>query len=175
MRRRFLSRALSILLCLAVGYSSVPPVFVSEARAAAEPDDSGAKELIDDGIEAYQAGKYDEAVSKLTQARKLAPTNSPTVLYLGLAYLKQGALVIDVRSPGEFAAGHLAGAINVPLDQLEAALPQRVRDKNQVLLLQCASGTRSSLAKSKLRGMGYPNAFNLGSYGRAEGIVSQSN
>ena len=90
MRRRFLSRALSILLCLAVGYSSVPPVFVSEARAAAEPDDSGAKELIDDGIEAYQAGKYDEAVSKLTQARKLAPTNSPTVLYLGLAYLKQG-------------------------------------------------------------------------------------
>ena len=90
MRRRFLSRVLSVFLCLAVGYSSLPPVLVSEARAAAEPDDSGAKELIDDGIEAYQAGKYDEAVSKLTQARKLAPTNSPTVLYLGLAYLKQG-------------------------------------------------------------------------------------
>lgn len=91
-----------------------------------------------------------------------------------LAYLKQGALVIDVRSPGEFASGHLARAINIPLDQLEAALPQRVPDKAQVLLLHCASGTRSGLAKSKLRGMGYANAFNLGSYGRAEGIVNQA-
>ena len=89
-----------------------------------------------------------------------------------LEKLKNGALVIDVRSAGEFSSGHLAKAINIPLDEIETALPKRVKDKNQVFLLHCASGMRSGMAKSKLIGMGYANAFNLGSYGRAEKIVN---
>ena len=91
-----------------------------------------------------------------------------------LEKLKSGALVIDVRSPGEFCGGHLAKVINIPLDEIETALPKRVKDKNQVLLLHCASGMRSGMAKGKLKGMGYTNAFNLGSYGRAESILNQS-
>ena len=90
-----------------------------------------------------------------------------------LEKLKNGALVIDVRSAGEFNSGHLATAINIPLDEIETALPKRVKDKNQVLLLHCASGMRSGTAKSKLKGMGYTNAFNLGSFGRAESILKQ--
>ena len=89
-----------------------------------------------------------------------------------LEKLKSGALVIDVRSVGEFNSGHLAKAINIPLDEIETALPKRVKDKNQVLLLHCASGMRSGMAKGKLIGMGYTKAFNLGSYGRAEKIVN---
>ena len=89
-----------------------------------------------------------------------------------LEKLKNGALVIDVRSAGEFSSGHLDKAIYIPLDDIETALPKRVKDKNQVLLLHCASGMRSGMAKSKLNGMGYMNAFNLGSYGRAEKIVN---
>jgi len=92
-----------------------------------------------------------------------------------LAHLKSGALVIDVRSPGEFNSGHLPAAINVPLDELETALPRRVKDKNEVLLLHCLSGTRSGMAKAKLKRMGYPNVFNLGSYGRAKNILKQAN
>jgi phage shock protein E len=88
------------------------------------------------------------------------------------SYLNQGALVIDVRSPGEFNSGHLPNAINLPLDEIETALPSRVTDKKQVLLLHCQSGMRSGLAKKKLNGLGYANAFNLGSYGRAAKIVS---
>lgn len=91
-----------------------------------------------------------------------------------LEYLKRGALVIDVRSPGEFRSGHLAKAVNIPLDEIGSAIPQRVKDKNQVLLLHCASGMRSGLARSKLKSMGYMNVFNLGSYGRAERIVSEA-
>lgn len=87
------------------------------------------------------------------------------------AYLKSGALVIDVRTPSEFSSGHLPSAINLPLDQIEAALPLRVKDKSQVLLLHCQSGMRSGAAKKKLKALGYSNVFNLGSYGRAEGIV----
>lgn len=91
-----------------------------------------------------------------------------------LEKLKIGALVIDVRSPGEFGSGHLATAINIPLDEIETALPKRVKDKNQVLLLHCASGIRSGVAKSKLKSLGYANVFNLGSFGRARKIVGQA-
>ena len=90
-----------------------------------------------------------------------------------LAHLKNGALVIDVRSPGEFNSGHLPAAINIPLDEIETALPRRVKDKNRVLLLHCQSGMRSGTAKGKLNSLGYANVFNLGSYGRAESILKQ--
>lgn len=88
------------------------------------------------------------------------------------AYLKGGALVIDVRSSAEFASGHLPNAINLPLEQIEVALPRCVKDKNQVLLLHCQSGMRSGIAKRRLAVLGYANAFNLGSYVRARRIVS---
>ena len=88
-------------------------------------------------------------------------------------YLKNGALVIDVRTPGEFSSGHLTNAINFPLDEIETALPKQVKDKSQVLLLHCASGMRSGLAQKKLNSLGYTNAFNLGSYGRAKSLLTQ--
>src|ERR1039458_3205566 len=91
-----------------------------------------------------------------------------------VAYLKDGALVIDVRSSAEFSSGHLSNAINLPLEEIETALPRRVKDKDQVLLLHCQSGMRSGIAKSRLTGLGYANAFNLGSYARAARIVSAS-
>lgn len=89
------------------------------------------------------------------------------------AYLKNGALVIDVRTPGEFNSGHLTNAINDPLDQITTAVPERVKEKSQVLLLHCASGMRSGMAQKKLQSLGYTNAFNLGSYGRAKSILNQ--
>jgi phage shock protein E len=91
-----------------------------------------------------------------------------------LEHLKNGALVIDVRTPGEFRSGHLDRAVNIPLDEIGKAIPQRVKDKNQALLLHCASGMRSGVARGKLKSMGYANAFNLGSYGRAEKIVGDA-
>jgi phage shock protein E len=87
--------------------------------------------------------------------------------------LGQGALVVDVRSPGEFASAHLARAINIPLSDLSEAAPRRFPDKNQVILLHCLSGGRSGIARQRLKNMGYPNVFNLGSYSRAEKIVDQ--
>ena len=88
------------------------------------------------------------------------------------AHLEHGALVIDVRSPGEFQSGHLARAINIPLDELEARLPAQVKDQNRVLLLHCLSGTRSGMARRRLKNMGYRNVFNLGSLARARNIVA---
>ena len=87
-------------------------------------------------------------------------------------FLRQGALVVDVRDAGEYRGGHLPKAVNIPLGDLQNSLPGRVKDKNQVLLLHCLSGTRSGIAKRQLKGMGYANVFNLGSYGRAGKILS---
>jgi len=86
-------------------------------------------------------------------------------------YLKQGALVIDVRTLDEFNSGHLTNAINIPFDEIETAVPKRVKDKSQVLLLHCASGMRSGMAQKKMKSMGYTNTFNLGSFGRAKSIL----
>jgi phage shock protein E len=88
-------------------------------------------------------------------------------------HLKNGALVIDVRTRTEFNSGHLPKAINIPLDEIESSLPRRVKDKNRVLLLHCQGGSRSSAAAKKLKSMGYARAFNLGSYGRAAQVVGR--
>ena len=86
-------------------------------------------------------------------------------------YLKQGAVIVDVRSPEEFASGHLLSAVNIPVDDLESELPRRVHDRGRVVLLHCEGGMRSGIAKRKLRAMGYLNVFNLGSHARAALIV----
>jgi phage shock protein E len=90
------------------------------------------------------------------------------------AFLKLGALVVDVRNPGEFDSGHLPGAVNIPLGDLSRDLPRRVPDKSKILLLHCLSGARSGIARQQLRKLGYAQAYNLGSYRRAEAIVRAS-
>jgi phage shock protein E len=87
-------------------------------------------------------------------------------------YLKKGALVIDVRTPAEFSAGHLPNAINIPLAQIESGSPLPLKDKNQVFLLHCQGGVRSAKATKLLSGMGYTNVFDLGAYSRAVQIVA---
>lgn len=89
-------------------------------------------------------------------------------------HLKAGALLIDVRTRGEFNAGHLSSATNIPLDEIETVVPQRFKDKSRVFLLHCQSGARSGLAKGKLARLGYANVHNLGSYSRAAKIVKSS-
>ena len=86
-------------------------------------------------------------------------------------FLRAGALVIDVRDLEEFNSAHIPGAINIPLGSLSTEAPRRFQDKGHVLLLHCLSGARSGIAARKLKRLGYSRVFNLGSYGRAEGLV----
>jgi phage shock protein E len=88
------------------------------------------------------------------------------------AHLKKGAMLLDVRTAGEFQSSHLTNAVNIPLDQLKATVPQCMPDKSQVLLLYCRSGRRSGIAEQELRSLGYTNTFNLGSFERAGDIVN---
>lgn len=71
---------------------------------------------------------------------------------------RQRAVVVDVREPEEFAAGHVTGAKNVPLDQLEQKLPATVKNKTLPLLLVCATGGRAQRAVAMAKKLGYEQA-----------------
>lgn len=74
---------------------------------------------------------------------------------------REKAVVVDVCSPAEFAAGHVGGARNIPLDELEAKLPGSVKNKNLPLILVCQSGMRSSRAVGIAKKLGYEQAHSL--------------
>lgn len=74
--------------------------------------------------------------------------------------VKQGALILDVRSPGEFKQGHIKKALNIPLPELSQHLSKI--DKNTTTITYCASGMRSTSAKSILKSNGFANVYNGG-------------
>ena len=74
---------------------------------------------------------------------------------------REKAVVIDICEPAEFAAGHVTGAKNIPLGDLEARLPSVVKNKALPLILVCASGARSSRAVATAKKLGYEQAQSL--------------
>lgn len=74
---------------------------------------------------------------------------------------REKAVVVDVCEPDEFAAGHVVGAKNVPLGQLEDKLPALVKNKAMPVVLVCASGARSSRALATAKKLGFENIHSL--------------
>ena len=72
-----------------------------------------------------------------------------------------GAQLIDVRTPVEFAGGHVAGARNVPIYTLKQALPSLALDPNRPVVAICATAHRSPPAVRLLRAAGYQNVAQL--------------
>ncbi len=81
------------------------------------------------------------------------------------ALVKDGALLLDVRTQVEFERGHLDGATLIPLQQLEARLAE-IAPKDRPVVVYCASGARSRSAKSLLEGAGFTAVHDLGAMGR---------
>jgi rhodanese-related sulfurtransferase len=67
--------------------------------------------------------------------------------------------LLDVREPGEFAAGKIAGAVNIPMNDVERRLRELPKDRDIVVM--CHSGARSARITAVLNGLGYKNAANL--------------
>lgn len=71
---------------------------------------------------------------------------------------REKAVVVDVSESEEFAAGHLVGARNIPLGELEARLTATVKNKALPLILVCASGARAQRALGTAKKLGYEQA-----------------
>ena len=72
------------------------------------------------------------------------------------------AVLLDVRSPEEYASGHLQGARNIPHDRIEAEITSAAPDKSAPVILYCRSGRRADTALKAMRSMGYENVSNFG-------------
>lgn len=122
-----------------------------------------------------------------TRERKTAQNMALKILFLGVAALAigyvlfrpsgdvsstdarqlvaQGARLVDVRTREEFADGHIAGAINIPVQELEQRMGE-LQSKEQPIVVYCRSGARSARAAGMLRGAGYSVVHDLGAMSR---------
>ena len=83
--------------------------------------------------------------------------------------IEQGAFLVDVRTPSEFAMGHVNGSVNIPLDRIPSQLAQFEDRKNIVVF--CLSGGRSTQAKLLLEKNGFTNVFNGGTWEQVNRLV----
>ena len=113
---------------------------------------------------------------------KMLPTLLIVVLLLAVGYLvlarggdvngeqarqlvQAGARLVDVRTPSEFASGHIPGAINIPLQQLDSRLTE-LQPKDTPLVVYCRSGNRSGNATRMLKNAGFAAVHDLGPMSR---------
>jgi len=82
--------------------------------------------------------------------------------------VQEGAVLIDVRSSGEYASGHVKNALNIPHTTIEAnkeLIKSKVKhSKNKAIVVYCRSGQRSGIAQKKLKSLGFKKVVNHGSY-----------
>ena len=78
--------------------------------------------------------------------------------------VKDGALLVDVRSKKEFDAGALEGAIHIPHTEVNANKEKFGKDMDRTIVLYCRSGGRAGMAKKTLEKLGYKNVINAGGY-----------
>lgn len=88
--------------------------------------------------------------------------NARRVLALLPDLKKDGAVLVDVRTAAEFAGGSAPGTINIPLQELGGRLAEL--PKSAPVVLCCASGTRSGMAKMMLKKNGYLRVYNVGTW-----------
>ena len=75
--------------------------------------------------------------------------------------MKEGAIILDVRTKGEYGSGHIRGSVNIPVEQLHKNL-QKFKDKKRTIITCCESGMRSASAKGILKSNGFMNVHNGG-------------
>jgi phage shock protein E len=85
--------------------------------------------------------------------------------------IRSGAKLIDVRSKSEFASGHAKGTTNVPLEQIGSKASSWKKD--EPIILCCRSGMRSGAAVSQLKGAGFTNVHNAGSWNKMQTLIQQ--
>ena len=77
---------------------------------------------------------------------------------------RQDAVWIDVRTPGEYARGHVDKAVNIPYQDIGKRITEITNNKDQKIIVYCASGHRAGIARETLLKQGYTDVTNAGGY-----------
>ena len=85
--------------------------------------------------------------------------------------IAEGAFLVDVRSPSEFADGNVKNSVNIPVDQIENQIA-KFKDKKHIVVF-CRSGMRSSMAKATLEKNGFSNVTNGGTWNDINAIANK--
>jgi len=86
--------------------------------------------------------------------------------------IRNGAVIIDVRTPNEFDSGKAPGSINIPVDRLSINI-ERIRSMKKPVVVVCESGSRSSQAKNILKSAGINEVYNGGSWESVLRIINK--
>ncbi|MGA2480327.1 MAG: rhodanese-like domain-containing protein [Spirochaetia bacterium] len=86
---------------------------------------------------------------------------------------KPAYILVDVRTPEEFAAGHIPTAVNIPVTDIANRPP--TKDKNALIVVYCRTGNRSAKAKTALEGLGYTGVVDFGGISRWTGSLTEKN
>lgn len=87
------------------------------------------------------------------------------------SYLDDGGILIDVRTPKEYKDGHVPGAINRPVEDINSWKDSI--EKEQAIYLYCRSGNRSGQAAKTLKNNGYSKVYDLGGIGEYDGTLEK--
>ncbi len=126
--------------------------------------------LNDDGQTVFQETGYAGGgpAEVLPKLQRHTETGAPTAAYKNLSvdeFARMAAdkqnVILDVRTPGEFAAGHIPGAVNLDYNAPDFQAKAAALDKSKTYLVHCAVGGRSVRACEKLSRLDFPNLYNL--------------
>lgn len=95
-------------------------------------------------------------------------------LLFSTALFASQAFWIDVRTPEEYAAGHVTAAVNIPYDEISGRIGEVTRDKDAEIYLYCRTGHRAGIAKETLQQAGYTHVDNLGSLENAKAVAGKA-
>ena len=101
-------------------------------------------------------------VNEMVAKAKAAVKSVPTDEVKAVVEKKEKAILLDVRDPNEFSAGHLPGAVSVSRGLLEWRIWSAVPDQNAKIFVYCRTGGRAALATKTLNDLGYKNAVLTG-------------
>lgn len=95
----------------------------------------------------------------------------PVVDYKQL--IREGAILLDVRTSEEYIAGHIEGAINIPVEKLRENLASLV-NKQGIIIACCTNGSKSWYAKNLLDSTGYMHVYDGGSWTKLQRVLARN-
>ncbi|HEY2367731.1 MAG TPA: rhodanese-like domain-containing protein [Polyangiaceae bacterium] len=102
----------------------------------------------------------ESAQNSTTNAQTVLPDRDPALAH---RLVERGAVLVDVRTPEEYATRHVDGAINIPVDEIESRIADVSKgDTSKAVVVYCHSGNRAARAKKILVEHGYSQVTNLG-------------